>query len=150
MKKICFKCLKEKEINEFYKHSRMGDGYLNKCKSCTKKDVYEHRKKNIESIRIYDRKRNKLSYRLKANTVRNKARTIKNPVQYAANYLLNNAIRDNRIKKEPCSVCGNIYRVEGHHEDYYKPLDVIWLCSVHHSAIHKKRKPHTELIEATP
>ncbi len=37
--KICFKCNVEKPLTEYYKHAQMGDGHLNKCKTCTKKDT---------------------------------------------------------------------------------------------------------------
>ena len=39
--KQCFKCEEIKDVTEFYKHKAMGDGYLGKCKACTKKDVRE-------------------------------------------------------------------------------------------------------------
>ena len=45
--KKCFKCGIEKKLFEFYKHKEMKDGYLNKCKSCTKKDTKNNYNKNI-------------------------------------------------------------------------------------------------------
>jgi hypothetical protein len=37
--KICFKCGIEKPLTEYYVHKGMEDGYLGKCKVCTKNDT---------------------------------------------------------------------------------------------------------------
>lgn len=41
---------------------------------------------------------------------------------------VNKAVKSGRLIKTPCVDCGSTKRIEGHHPDYSKPLDVIWLC----------------------
>lgn len=52
--KKCFKCLTVKPLDDYYKHPQMGDGHLNKCKECTKKDVQMNYTSNIDKYREYD------------------------------------------------------------------------------------------------
>lgn len=43
------------------------------------------------------------------------------------------------LVQRPCERCG-AEEVQAHHEDYSKPLDVRWLCLVHHGEAHRKEK----------
>lgn len=45
------------------------------------------------------------------------------------------AIRARRLKRGKCEVCGSL-RVDAHHDDYNKPLEVRWLCRSHHLKWH--------------
>ena len=137
--KTCFKCNQSKPFTEFYKHSAMGDGYLNKCKECTKVDVRINRRKNQEYYRAYDRARGnrwrdgyEADYRKRF------------PDKYYAQKTLGNAVRDGKVKKEVCFICGD-EKVEAHHPDYSKPLDVIWLCPGHHKLIHAYENKANEI-----
>lgn len=55
--------------------------------------------------------------------------------RHECRWILNRAVRSGRIIKQSCSHCGNI-NGEAHHEDYSKPLNVIWLCRQCHAALH--------------
>jgi len=44
------------------------------------------------------------------------------------------------VKKGRCEVCGTNERIEGHHENYLVPLDVVWFCKTHHMELHAARR----------
>jgi hypothetical protein len=137
--KECFKCKTIKPLIEFYKHSMMADGHLNKCKICAKKDVLEHRKQNLERIREYDRARGKLPHRIQLAAEVTKAWRAEDTRRLKAHSAVANAIRSGALTREPCIRCGAT-KSEGHHEDYDKPLDVMWLCTPCHKQRHKELK----------
>lgn len=41
------------------------------------------------------------------------------------------ALRDGRLEKQPCEVCGVAEGVEAHIADLAKPFDVSWRCAAH-------------------
>jgi hypothetical protein len=47
------------------------------------------------------------------------------------------AIEKGILIKEPCEICGES-RVDAHHEDYSRPLEVRWLCKIHHGERHRE------------
>jgi len=140
MKKQCFKCKRTKELKYFYTHKQMADGHLNKCKSCAKKDVQKRYDdpNNRKKITDYEKKRNKRPERKLNRLKYNRKRRLNNPGKIKARNAVNNAIRDGRLIKEPCEVCGNI-KSEGHHPDHRSPLKVIWLCLKHHREHHGQK-----------
>lgn len=125
--KACFKCGVKKPLSDFYTHSRMADGHLNKCKSCTKTDTKKTYSANIVEKHAYERRRNQDPKRRAAKKKYEKSHRVRNPEKDRARYTLRNAVRDGRVIKQPCCYCGS-KKSQGHHHDYSKPLDVIWAC----------------------
>ena len=122
--KTCFKCGLEKLITEFYAHPAMTDGHLNKCKVCAREDARLNYKKNVEYYRIYDRKRGFRAYDIQKIRARRAVR---------------DALARGELVRGVCEIGVNCYgRIEAHHDDYTKPLNVHWVCKHHHAEIHTK------------
>jgi hypothetical protein len=135
--KECFKCKAVKPLIEFYKHSKMADGHINKCKECTKNDVHLNRTQNLEKYRAYDRERSKNPERIRVNTEINKAWRAEDRRRVSAHNAVLRAIKAEKLVRLPCVRCGEKKSV-AHHEDYDKPLDVVWLCQPCHKQRHKE------------
>lgn len=59
-----------------------------------------------------------------------------NGIKRAAQIAVGSALAQGRLVKSECAMCGTTSNVEAHHEDYEKPLDVVWLCRKHHRQHH--------------
>lgn len=135
--KICFKCGIKKPLSEFYKHPEMKDGHLNKCKECTKKDTKENRLKNHEYYCEYDMMRGNLPHRKKLRRKTTVKYRAIHPERMAIYDAVAHAIKKGvLVKPNRCQKCGSDKRIEGHHKDYSKPLEVEWLCSRCHRIEH--------------
>lgn len=92
--------------------------------------VNANRLSKLEYYREYDRKRGN---RQGENYLREYRE--KYPKKYKAHVIVNNYLRDGKLFKQPCEICGECKSV-AHHDDYNKPLDVRWLCQGHHKQWH--------------
>lgn len=149
--KTCSVCSASLPFEAFYKHPKMADGYLGKCKECHKTHIRKVRTERSDYYKQYDRDRANNPDRVEARkeyakteagiaaiTKGRKKYIANNPDKRTAHHAVNNAVRDGRLAKSPCEVCGSTHRIHGHHDDYSKPLEVRWLCPTHHADIHKK------------
>ena len=63
----------------------------------------------------------------------------RHPEHFRARYAFTNALRAGKLTKpDACSKCGKAGRIHGHHPDYSKPLEVVWLCHSCHIGEHHR------------
>ena len=125
MKKSCSKCgVLRDEV--FFTWNRVKDIHYRRaeCKDCEGK-----RRKLF-------RQANK-GHRATQQKGENRRYADKYPERLRAYRAFRAGVRGGKVVKLPCEVCGS-EKSQGHHEDYAKPLDVIWLCSEHHTEVHHR------------
>lgn len=140
IRKRCFKCQQVKPLTDFYHHPRMADGHLNKCKLCTRVDSLIQRAKKDEHRLAYERQRAGTEIRRELRRRVTVAYRRKYPERTAAYNAVARAIRSGKmVRPERCQGCDQPAELKAHHEDYRRPLDVIWLCARCHLHHHHVR-----------
>lgn len=147
--KRCFKCGNTLPLDDFYSHPRMADGRLGKCKTCAKTDVA-----NRISILQGDPEwvaQERARCREKARKAREAGQITYSSPKHAALWAARNphkryaqsaayyALKSGRIqRKTSCEHCGYAGKLQMHHPDYSKPLEVVFLCTKCHGKAHWK------------
>jgi len=53
------------------------------------------------------------------------------PERIQARNKVRSAVKSGKLEKETCFICGEV-NVNGHHENYEFPIEVVWVCTFHH------------------
>lgn len=105
--------------------------------SSDKPSSYMRKKRHFCSMDCYSRYRKEVMKTHEQNSYKGGGMSDdERKIRIKARSDLNHAVRDGKIIRMPCEVCGN-EKSEAHHEDHSKPLDVIWLCDKHHHEAHQ-------------
>lgn len=62
----------------------------------------------------------------------------RNKLRRRAHKKIEYALVSGKMERQCCERCGASSNVQAHHDDYSKPLDVMWLCPTHHGERHKE------------
>lgn len=163
-KRICTTCKIEKPFDEFGNYKKGKWGKREKCKDCRRIENREYAKDNPEKrnakhkrwadrhrdhVREYNRnyyeknpepyKASAIAYRKKVENQNIKSYRQRYPEKKKAHTYVELALFFGHMSKpNNCSRCQISCNPQGHHEDYAKPLDVIWLCTKCHGFVHRK------------
>ena len=112
------------------------------CAKCKTRDADGYIKNGFsgKTRRYYCRKCNRERFKKYYHAHKEKVRAIiyksvkKHWEKQQARVLLNRQVVSGKLKKpKNCSTCNKRGRIEAHHTDYEKPLEVVWLCSGCHA-----------------
>lgn len=165
MGKKCSKCKVVKSKSEFSRDKSKKDGLYSSCKECKekhRKNYYENNKVllNTKAREYYSKNKQREidqsrkwhrnnTEKAKATDKRyyekNKEKLLtnyrkyhkKHPEREIARNTVRYAVKTGKIQKpDRCINCNVINPLDGHHEDYDKPLEVQWLCRSCHKQLH--------------
>ena len=132
--KICTKCNQKLSIECFRKDAKGVFGRQARCRACRSADdkliTYDHEKRKAAKIRYYNSEKGIAERKRRQDRIRGSEKIV-------AHSMVAYAIKTGRLIPKSCELCG-AENSDAHHDDYSKPLDVIWLCRKHHAKRHKE------------
>jgi hypothetical protein len=147
VRKPCSVCGQRKPLELFHKQAAGRFGREARCKACraaaqvaymaneqTRQRINAH-KFGMERKRMAENPERYQGY-VRARKARDKQP--ENLIKYRARRRVITAVNSGKLVRLPCERCGAPPPTHGHHTDYSKPLDVIWLCRPCHAREHRK------------
>ena len=134
---------KQKEHERYLKKKAKDPERWNRMNNENSKRYWANNKEKFrERARRHAKKRRekykRTSEQLVKERIYNRKYKIKNKEKLKTHYLVLKALKEGKlIKPKKCEKCKKIGEVHGHHENYNKPYDVIWLCRECHGFIHR-------------
>lgn len=127
--KHCSKCRVDKPFDAFQKARRRPDGLQAYCRAC----VNANYRRNYAAAPEVFRERNRAQ-----RERHHYGRAAISPEAHRAHMAVHRAVKIGALTRpECCSACGTgTAKAHAHHDDYSKPLDVIWLCAPCHKLAH--------------
>jgi hypothetical protein len=117
--KTCTGCGELKPIEEFHRKSNVPHGRKARCRDCEAKSQSQIDRSKYRHHQVAWHRRN--------------------PEKKRAHGKVQKAIEAGvLVRPDQCSRCGNDGRIQAHHRDYSKPLEVVWLCQRCHKQEHAR------------
>lgn len=134
--KRCPTCAEVKSRDDFHKNRSAHDGLQTECRSCRAERQRARRQADPELHQL--QRRRAYAADPEREYARVTAHRAAHPGRIAAYDAVRRALgRGDLTRPDACGACGcSDRRIEAHHDDYAKPLDVCWLCASCHKHKH--------------
>lgn len=158
--KVCRSCKRGLLFSLFSPCKKGIFGLHSQCKECRNAYRKQYRRSNSEKVREIQRRYNKTHHEeirekmkrwIAANpshyTEHSRKFRKRHPERNRVYQATWNAISRGKLKRPAqCEACGQLGKVQAHHWDYSRPLDVQWLCMPCHRKADEERRANEQAV----
>ncbi len=111
---------------------------------------YKHTESGKKARRRAEQKYKKTPKGQEVQRIANRKKKLKFPEKIKAQNAVHDAIKRGKLDRPwVCELCKAEVFIEAHHNDYAKPLEIVWVCAACHKKLHfHKNSPIKAVISA--